>query len=418
MTHLARKFADDIKSLEDQQQKLLDEVNKTLTNNLKDINKELPKFKRGLTELTELEEEKMALGVDGVAKQRRSLLKAVRALGDWVRYSEAELEEKMPESEVDLKQAKEWTYEEFKEWMRTFSKLVTNIDKERQKMDRTLGLDFFNKKRRAVGPFKKIRDCRNQLKELLQTDYQLVKILEDLHRLQAEVATLEDQLAAEEGKLREMEERKAGWEEQARQIGEDISKRENEGKLREYRKLKTSFQEADLEIGHAVNPFRKVFRQYTRSQVAGTYLIGVARQYEDETITTFLQDAEGGFQQIQDLLNDIIKNADQLKLKANLVHRCKQLLDRIEKGKLAELQKTYLDLGRQVEAFSEDSKILAAVEELDGKKEQIDKLNHDATHLGGEIENQKATIEELQKTIEERKERFTKIHTEGVNFVV
>lgn len=399
--------------LQAQHKKLLENNKKILFSSMKDINKELPKYRKGLNQLLELEEEKMSIGVDGVAKKRKSLLKSVRALGSFVRISKSELETRLPEEKINLDEVKLWQYEDFKEWLRNFSKMINHIEKEKSNSDRIMGLDFALKKRVATNPFDKIRQSRNVLRDLFQNDFTVNKIIEDLNKLQIEIQELEELLSSKNQKLRELNKLIEDKNSNINSIQKEYEKSENEGEIKKFRDAKINFKEVELEIGHLVNPFKKIFRQYSRMEGNQSYILSIARTYEDNTIHTFLDDSENEFKELKDLMNELVNNAEKIDLKANLKNRCKQLINRIEKGKIKQIYLDYRDLADKIAIFSENAKVVSALEDLDKLKEEIDNLNDAKTTLESEVEKITTEINDALDQLKEREKRFNDSFDEG-----
>jgi hypothetical protein len=416
--NLTQEFEKNIKNLISTQKKGVDSCNKTLQHSIKELNKEMPKFKSGLETLQNLEDEKMSVGVDGVAKQRKSLLKSLRALGDYVRVAQQELTERFPDKEVvSLDEVKLWKYEDFKEWLRNFSKFVNNIDKQRQTTDSIMGLDFMLKKRPAYSPFEKIKSIRDTLRDLFQTDYSLIKIIEDLVIIINETKDLELKIDNKNNLITSLKEKIINNNVIAQKLREKIVILENEGELKKLRETKIKFQEFELEIGHLINPYKKAFRLYTRVPNSKQYIITTARSYEDNTIETFLLDSEEGFPQLKDLINEMILRADEIELKANLVNRCKQLLERIDGGKIKDLKDEYLSFKANLSKLSENQKVVAKLEELEGYKTEIDASNKENEKLTADLENEELNLKDLKNLVAERDKKFNELYNDGINFV-
>ena len=77
---MAHSTEEKINEIHSGQKRLIDTSHKLLIDGIKDLNKELPKFRKGLEQVQKFEEERMSIGIEGVAKQRKSLLKSLRAL--------------------------------------------------------------------------------------------------------------------------------------------------------------------------------------------------------------------------------------------------------------------------------------------------------------------------------------------------
>lgn len=414
---LTETFEKNIKTLNSTQKKGIENCNKTLRNSIKELNKEMNKFRTGLETVRNSVNEKLSVGIDGVAKQRKSLLKSTRALEDFVNLAQKELEERFPFKEVNLDEVKLWNYEDFKEWLRNFSKCVNNIDKQRVVTDRIMGLDFAFKKRPAYTPFDKIKGLRDELRELFQTDYSLIKITEDLDILVSETKDYEDKIFNKESEISVLKEKISKNDSIIDDLKDKITVLENESELKKLRDAKIKFQEHELEIGHLINPYKKSFRLYTRLPDSQTYIVSSARSYEENTIDTFLADSDNNFQQLKDLITEMITKAESIDLKANLVNRCKQLLERIDAGKIHKLKDEYLALKDNLAKLSENHVIVGHLEQLEKHKSEIESLEQENMKAIEEVENEDLNLKDLKSQLGEREKKFNDLYDEGTNFI-
>lgn len=415
--NVTKTFEDNIKKLNSTQKKGIENCKKTLQSSIKELNKVMDKYRTGLKAVRASVDEKLSVGIDGVAKQRKSLLKSTRALESYVDVAEKELEERFPFKETNLDEVKLWNYEDFKEWLRNFSKFVNNVDKQRTQTDRTMGLDFAMKKRPAYSQFTKIRELRDTLRELFQTDYAILKILEDMEIINTESYDLEEKISTKEAEIADLKSKINSNESIIEKLKTNITSLENEEELKKLRDAKIKFQEHELEIGHLINPYKKAFRLYTRLPEASGFASSAARSYEDNTIDTFLSDSENNYQQLKELINELINKADKIDLKANLVNRCKQLLERVEAGKIDDLKGTYLSFKENLAKLSENKAIVAKLDELEKYKTEIDGLQEKNAKFSETLENEELNLKDLLDQLNDRDKRFKDLYEEGINFV-
>ena len=414
--NVTQTFEQNIKELSSTQKKGIENCKKTLHNAIKELNKTMDKYKEGLKTVRSSVDEKLSVGIDGVAKQRKSLLKSTRALEDYVNAAEKELEERFPYNNTDLDEVKLWTYEDFKEWLRNFSKFVNNVDKQRTTTDRIMGLDFAMKKRPAYSQFNKIRELRDTLRELFQTDYAVIKILEDMEIISTEAYELEDKISVKEAEITDLKDKISSNESVIEELKGKINILENEEELRKLRDVKIKFQEHELEIGHIVNPYKKAFRLYTRLPEASGFATSAARSYEDNTIATFLSDSENDYQQLKELINELINKAETIDLKANVVNRLKQLLERINAGKIDKLKANYLSHKENLAKLSENKAVVVKLEELEKHKTTIDSLQQENSKFSETLENEELNLQDLDNQLADRDKRFKDLFEQGINF--
>ena len=118
-----------IKQVENFHKKTLDNAKKNLLKAIDDLNENLPKLMAGAKQLEEVEQNFMAGGIEAAAKKSRMLFRATKTLGDYARYVQAQLNE-FPEK-IDRKQVENWIFEDFKDWLKTYIKLINNIENDR-----------------------------------------------------------------------------------------------------------------------------------------------------------------------------------------------------------------------------------------------------------------------------------------------
>ncbi|MHA1983031.1 MAG: hypothetical protein ACW967_01675 [Candidatus Hodarchaeales archaeon] len=396
--------------------KNLDNANKKLKKTLKEVNENLKKFAEGVKQLEKLEKEKMALGVEATAKKGKMHFKATKALGEMVKGFQKELVD-YPTS-IELKEAEYWVFEDFKIWLKGYNKFVNNLDDERRRANKIMGLDYMLKRRVAESPLNKLVEARDIFRDMLANEFQIIKIIEDLNRIKDEIEESDNKLVELKQKLSNLNKEQSSLLEKKETLEKEVEVLENQGEVKIYRDFKINFQSTELDIGHQINPLKKDFRVLSSKgsslTTVGTFEVGVAKQYEDNTLETFHSDAENDFKMLKSLSEALIANADPLKIKANHVHRLKQLQQSIESGKLKQMHETTLDIISKMKELEKDPNLIENANIIENKRKIIDEKSNQLTKLEEDVEKTNSVIVDEEKAEEVKQERFSELRDESL----
>lgn len=401
-------FTASIAEVEKFHKKSIGNANKNLIKALKEVNDQLPKFSEGIKQLEKIEHEKMAEGIEAAAKKSKMHFKATKALGEFAKYAQKELEE-YP-TNVDLNEAKFWMFEDFKSWLRGYNKFINNLDDERRKANKIMGLDYMIKRRAAEGPLNKLLGARDTFRDLLSHEFQIIKGIEDLKRIEEEISTSNENLQLLMTKLSDLNSKISTLTVEKDSLESEISVMENQGEVKVYRDLKVNLSSTELDIGHQINPLKKNFRLLSSKgsslSTVGSFEIGVAKQYEDNTLNTFHTDVDNDFKMLNSLCEVLISNADNLKIKANHVHRLKQLQQSIESGKLKKFHDTTVEIVGKMKELEKNPVLIKDVEIIEKKRAIIESKVSEITKLEEQAESTKISIKEEEDSIKEKENRF------------
>ena len=401
--------------------KNIDTANKILKKTIKDINENIPKLQNGIKQLEKIEKEKMADGIEKAAKQSKMHFKATKALGEFSRYVLKEMEESEHSNKIDMKEVVYWKYEDFKSWLKGFNRFINNLDENRKRANKIMGLDYMLKRRVAEGPLNKLVDARNVSRDLLTNEFQIIKAIEDLNRLKDEIYEVESKIVDYSSKLDSINNSIKSITEKKNSLESEVETIENQGKVKAYRDFKIMFQSNELDIGHQINPLKKDFRLLSSKgsslSTIGSFEIGIARQYEDATLKTFHSDSENEFQMLKSLCEALIANAEDLKIKANHVHRIKQLQQSINSGILKKMQDSSIEISAKMRLLEKDLNLIENVKIIEEKRIIIENKSKELTKLEDEAESTRLAINDEEKSSNDKNKRFKELNTEVLQMI-
>jgi chromosome segregation ATPase len=281
-----------------------------------------------------------------------------------------------------------------------------------------MGLDYMLKRRVAESPLNKLVSARDIFRDLLSNEFQLIKLIEDLKRIKDEIEQCDSKITDLENKLQSLTDEANNLTSEKENLEKEVEEMENRGEVRVYRDYKINFQSIELEIGHQINPLKKNFRILSSKGGAissiGSFEIGIAKQYEDNVSGTFHSDAENEFKMLKSLTETLIVNADALKIKANHVHRLKQLQQSIESEKLKKLHEKSGEISQKMKELEKDPKLIENVNIIENKRSIIDRKSEQITKLDEQSEMVKSEINDEKKSEEEKQTRFTELKDESL----
>ena len=318
-------------------------------------------------------------------------------------------------------QKKELTYTEMNNFARALSRMINDINKEKTRVDATMGLDFIFKKRGMYGALGKINSELLKIRELQEEEYSIIKALEDLKSLGRDVKKIQENI---EQILEETEDLE-------RQLKDtlDIKKEKEDIKDNLFnnphifnpRMRGIRMTELEIEIGRHLNSFKKIFKKYAREvqrgSVSGDFgIVNSAITYEKNPVQKFLNETDGN-PEILALLQELINVGNSgLNLKQKDVNNLTRVMKNIQLGNDDKDKNEWHDLSKKKkedESSPEFNKInnelTKCEEELKIIDESLNKLEEGITHRKKEYDN-------LTNSLEERKTRAKEITTNAINF--
>ncbi|MFX0117035.1 MAG: hypothetical protein ACFFB3_20985, partial [Candidatus Hodarchaeota archaeon] len=388
--------------------KKISKAHKTLQKILTDLENNIGKVKSGAKDLEKYENDNLGEGLEEVARKKpRSWLRGIRALGDFARTTANAFEEfETPPPKEEM------TYNEIKTLAKRLGRMLSDLEKEKLKADRIMGLDFMIKKRSVWGPLGHLQNDTRQLNELQAKDYLIIRALEELETLRDDLEVLYADLEGAEEQLNAFQETRANLEADLQQTESSLEELDRGPIVKEFRKLKRQTVSLELKIGRKLNPFKKPFRKLVKEAERSSFDIdfhhlSMARKYEEEPLAAFLSEEEG-YPILIKLLETLI-DAD-LKLKKS-TGRLEQDLNWLKQGKLDKWKADYLELHQQLEKEAKAPELKNVIQEIESMEEKRDKLLEKLKENKKAIEMQERDIKRLKETIEAKHEKISETKT-------
>ncbi|MHA2496448.1 MAG: hypothetical protein ACXAEI_13270 [Candidatus Hodarchaeales archaeon] len=393
-----------IQDLRKAQSKKVSKAYKALSKILTDLEKNVEKTKSGAKEIEKYENDNLGEGLEEVARRKpRSWLRGIRALGDFARTTSNAFEEFVPPSPKE-----ELPSKEVKFLSKRLGRLLSDLDKEKAKADRIMGLDFMIKKRSVWGPLGHLHNDVRRLNELQAKEFLIIKALEDLEDFRDDIEALSAELETAEEDLSELQETKGSLEEDLQQTEASIAELDSGPVVKEFRKLKRQTVSLELKIGRKLNSFKKPFRKLVKETERTTldidfHHISMARKYEEDPLAAFLSE-EPNYPALIKLVETLI-NAD-LKLKKS-TGRLEQDLNWLKQRKLDNWKREYLDLHEQLEEEAEAPELKNVIQEIESLEEKRDKLTEELKEKNKVIEMQERDIKQLEEDLETKYDKVS-----------
>lgn len=399
-----------IKDLRKSQAKKISKAHKTLQKRLSDLGKNVEKVKIGAKELEKYENDNLAAGLEEVARRKpRSWLRGIRALGDMARTTLNAFEEFESPSPKEILSSKE-----IKNLTKRLSRMLSDLDKERAKTDRIIGLDFMIKKRSVWGPLGHLQNDIRRLNELQAKEYLIKQALEELEELRDDLEVLHAELDTAKEQLSELQEIKATKEDNLQQTESELEDLDSGPVVKEFRKLKRQTVSLELKIGRKLNSFKKSFRKLVKeSELTNLEIdfhhISMARKYEEDPLAAFLSEEES-YPILIKLVETLI-DAD-LKVKKS-TGRLEQDLNWLKQKKLDKWKKEYLDLHQELEKETQAPELKKVIQKIEVLEEKRDSLIESLKENKKRIEMQERDLERLEESIETKGDKVNETETKA-----
>ncbi|MFW9994794.1 MAG: hypothetical protein ACFFD4_22320 [Candidatus Odinarchaeota archaeon] len=390
--------------------KKLEKIKKDLVKDLKELDENFSKFRTALVDLKDFTD-KIAEDPEKYSSKGKLWFKSLNALADFTKYADHRSTEFAPPDYTSV----DFTYDELKQFGRNFSSMLNDIDKELSRANQIMGIDFSLKKRSATTPFGKLKKIRNDLRDMLQGDYRLIKVLEDSEKVKQEIKDLRNEISRTEKDEEELVTIITAKESLLDELAQQIKYKENDSNYAVVREKKVDGEKERLEIGTKINPLKKTFRllvNKSREIDINFAAVGAGQVYEKDVMEAFMKDAPE-FRQLKILLETLVEKQNELKIKKNVVVKCENLLNSINSQNLA---KRYQELMKYLEEIAElekNPKILEIVNEIEELKNKIDNTTREVELSKEREELISNKLEESQKSHEERLSRFEELLKDG-----
>jgi len=380
------------------------------------IQKETEKVREGSKKLIdETDPQLTEEGVQKITKKGKIYFRSLKAINSLVHFLFNQFEEfDIPNPQNNL------NFNEFNQFIRSISRLLTDTIREQKTADSIMGLDFMLKKRGIYGPISKLNSDLKDLRELQKAEYTVIKALEDLDSLYKDVEELENKIETTEAELKSIKLDRESLSNEIQTLEKDISRLFEDPIIRNSRERGIRMTELEIEIGRHLNSFKKIFKKYAREvqrgSISGDFgLVNAAIGYEEDPVKRYLAESETD-PEITSLFHELIKVGEEsLKLKQKHLNNMKQELLNIEKGKLNVLKeewKQLADLKTQDEASSEFQRVNEKLLKLET---QMGELKSKLEEKDNEISLTEKSLVNFAESLEERKEKAKSIRSEVIS---
>ncbi|MFX0092080.1 MAG: hypothetical protein ACFFBD_09995 [Candidatus Hodarchaeota archaeon] len=356
---------------------------KLLQSYLNEIRNSSKSLEEGAKTLKDTEQDFLNQGVENIARKGKLFMQSLRALGDLADKVTVAAET------IDIPEHNDLSYDELKNLNRHLGKILGTIRKDLGTASQIMGLDFTMVRRRVSSPYKRLYSFNEKIRDLLGQEYEAVRIIENLKRLETEVAENEDEIADLEAQIEELERTQQELEQNLEEKEEFHAELEQNEAMQSIRNLIVKAKSFDLKISKKVNPLRKLFRKYVQLSERGEItvpfdLINAARNYEKDALDEILKEQEGQPDLLR-LLESMQGLANQNTLKGKATNRIKNAIDSIKSGKVEEWKQRYLELNKELEE--------------EKKKPELQSIVQDIEQTGSVQKNLKGKLEETKDVL-------------------
>ncbi|MFX1538205.1 MAG: hypothetical protein ACFFDI_28755, partial [Promethearchaeota archaeon] len=288
-----------------QRKKLIDLAYKKNKSILQSMRKEADKVREGCEKLIGETEPKLTEEGMKTIKFRSQFesLKAINALSHYVK-------EQFSDFNV-LDPSKKLTSNELNQFIRVVSRLINDINREKNTTDRIMGIDYMIKKRSIYSPLGKLSSELGKLRDLQKEEYRIIKALEDLTELKTDVKELTESISNTDTDINILQREYKDLEEVKEETERERDLILENSLIESSRSRGIRMTELEIEIGRHLNSFKKIFKKYAREiqrgSISGDFgLVNAALAYEKNPVQSFLKEKEDN-PEIRALLEELIK---------------------------------------------------------------------------------------------------------------
>ena len=120
---------------------------------------------------------------------------------------------------------------------------------------------------------------------------------------------------------------------------------------------------------------------------------------------------------LKSLCEALIANAEDLKIKANHVHRIKQLQQSINSGILKKMQDSSIEISAKMRLLEKDLNLIENVKIIEEKRIIIENKSKELTKLEDEAESTRLAINDEEKSSNDKNKRFKELNTEVLQMI-
>ncbi len=378
---------------------------------LQSMHKNSEKVKEGCKKI--IEETEPKLTEDGMKKikfrSQFESLKAINALAHYISQQFSDFQ--VPDA------SKKLTSIELNQFIRIVSRLLTDTNREKSAADSVMGIDFMLKKRTFYNPLGKLGSDLANLRDLQKEEYSIIKSLEDLNDLNADVKDLLEKISLYKEEQTQLQTEKSALEETIIEAERVKSRLLENPLIKDSRQRGIRMTELEIEIGRHLNSFKKTFKKYAREiqrgSVSGDFgLVNTALAYEKQPVQSFLEEEEGN-PEIIALMEELIKvGKSDLHLKQKSINNLTHELKALQQGKMDLWKDEWKGHLTQKEEIEESLEFKTVNNQLTQCEEKIVALRANLTEKEEEITLNKKNLTQTTESLSERRQRAKDIATE------
>ncbi|NHJ02016.1 MAG: hypothetical protein EAX86_07705 [Candidatus Heimdallarchaeota archaeon] len=402
-----------IEQIEDQKKK---EISNAYNNSKKireSIVKNTDKVKEGCKSLIEETDPQLTEeGVKKITKKGKIYFNSLKAINRLVHL----LADKFNDFDVPDPNH-QFTSSEFNQFIRTFSRLINDVNQETKQTDSIMGLDFMLKKRSVYVPIGKLASELSTLRELQKNEYQIIKTIEDLRDIITEVNTLDDNIQDTKNELMEAQNRLETLKREEIEIEKQISLYLENILIKSSRQRTIRMRELEIELGKHLNSFKKIFKKYAREIQRGTFsgdfgLVNAALSYEEDPVQRFLTETDEN-PEITALIEELLKIGEtELKLKQKDINNLRQELNQIKSGKMNKMKEEWKTLEAAQISNEKTPEYIEINKKLTDLESQMEELKVKIAENDEDIKLKEKELAQFKESLVERGERANELYTE------
>ncbi|MHA1542006.1 MAG: hypothetical protein ACTSQH_03435 [Candidatus Hodarchaeales archaeon] len=355
-------------------------------------------------------------GVKKITKKGKIYFRSLKAFNPFLH----EIHNQTTKLSVPSKK-KQLTSTELSNFIRSISRMINDVNKEKAKVDSVMGLDFMLKKRGMYGALGNINSELVKLRELQEEEYSIIKALEDLDSLGRDVNKTQENIERIIEEISDLE----------KQLESSLNvKTEKEGVKTSLLKNPTisnsrirtiRLTELEIEIGKQLNSFKKTFKKFARETQRGSVssdfgIVSTAIGYEKNPVQKFLEETDAN-SEILTLLQELINlENSSLNLKQKDINNLRRVMKNIQAGKNNDVKNEWHELSKKKKKDDSSPEFNKINNELTKCEEEIEEINKKINQLEEGITLRKKEHSNLIESIEERKSRAVDITTKAINF--
>lgn len=380
----------------------------------KSIQKFTEKVSEGVEKLIEETDPQLTEeGIQKITKKGKMYFRSLRAINNLVHFVNEHFSKfQVPDASLNL------TYTDLSQFIRVFSRLLSNVNQEQAKTDQIMGLDFMLKKRSFYGPIGKLGDDLMKLRTLQKEEYRVIKAIEDLKNMGSDVEDILQKTEERKTEVSLLEAQRDVLLKDKSQADRNYSSLLDNSLIQASRQRSVRMTELEIQMGRRLNSFKKIFKKFARENQRGSLssdfgIVSSALAYEESPVQRFLHEDEGN-PDITALFEELVNVGSRLHLKQKDINNLRQIFEVIKTGKLDSDKKEWHVLSQEKQQESTSSEFKAINDKLVNTETRIKNLEEQLTVKNDEISLTTREVNQLSEALQERRERAATTKEEGL----